>query len=92
MFYEEERQKTEAKRNASLKQNTVLPDLEKREQTQVHVELAKKSGIGKSSMAYLLAVYRNRPDLFELVFSGEYSINKALIIRLHYKDDGCARK
>src|SRR5690606_9920189 len=77
LFYEEERQKTEAKRNASLKQNTVLPDLEKREQTQVHVELAKKSGIGKSSMAYLLAVYRNRPDLFERVFDGEYSINKA---------------
>src|SRR5699024_8031039 len=76
LFYEEERQKSEAKRNASLKQNTVLPDLAKREQTQVHVELAKKAGIGKSSMANLLAVYRNRPDLFGRVFNGTYSINK----------------
>lgn len=30
--------------------------------------LAKKAGIGKSNMANLLAVYRNRPDLFERVF------------------------
>ena len=43
----------------------------------VSKELAKKSGIGRSSMTYLIAVYRNRPDLFERVFSGEYSINKA---------------
>src|SRR5690625_7119184 len=28
-------------------------------------------------MAYLLAVDRNRPDLFELVFDGTYTINKA---------------
>lgn len=41
------------------------------------VALAKKAGIGKSSMANLLAVYRNRPDLFEQVFNGEISINKA---------------
>jgi hypothetical protein len=42
-----------------------------------HEILAKKAGIGKSSMANLLAVYRNRPDLFERVFNGEISINKA---------------
>lgn len=54
------------------------PDLDepiKSERTDV--ALAKKAGIGKSSMAYLLAVYRNRLDLFELVFDGSYSINKA---------------
>jgi len=30
----------------------------------VSEELAKKAGIGRSSMTYLIAVYRNRPDLF----------------------------
>lgn len=52
------------------KRTDLLPDLEKGTPQHVHVELAKKAGIGKSSMAYLLAVYRNRPDLFELVFNG----------------------
>lgn len=42
-----------------------------------HGMLAKKAGVGKSNMYYLLAVYKNRPDLFELVFNGDYSINKA---------------
>ena len=41
----------------------------------VSEELAKKAGIGRSSMTYLIAVYRNRPDLFELVFDGTYTIN-----------------
>lgn len=35
--------------------------------------LAKKAGIGKSSMANLLAVYRNRHDLFERVFNTDES-------------------
>ena len=49
--------------------------------------LAKKAGVSKTNMYYLLAVYRNRPDLFEKVFNGEYSINKALVIRLFYEED-----
>ncbi|KZM55186.1 hypothetical protein A3Q35_01140 [Aeribacillus pallidus] len=55
--------------------NKVFPNLETPKH--VHVELAKKAGIGKSSMANLLAVYKSRDDLFELVFNGEISINKA---------------
>lgn len=47
------------------------------EKGKTHEILAKKAGIGKSSMAYLLAVYKARPDLFERVFNGEYSINRA---------------
>jgi ParB-like nuclease domain len=39
--------------------------------------LAKKVGMSRRNLYYLLAVYRNRHDLFERVFSGEYSINKA---------------
>src|SRR5699024_1681860 len=39
--------------------------------------LAKKVGMSSRNIAYLLAVYRNRLDLFELVFDGSYSINKA---------------
>lgn len=74
LFYEEERRK--AKENFG-KRTDLLPDLEKGAPKHAHVELAKKAGIGKSSMAYLLAVYKNRPDLFELVFDGNYSINKA---------------
>src|SRR5690625_474230 len=39
--------------------------------------LAKKVGMSRRNLYYLLAVYRNRPDLFELVFDGTYTINKA---------------
>jgi ParB/RepB/Spo0J family partition protein len=77
LFYEEERQKAEVRRASTLVQNTDSPDLDEREKTRTDVALAKKAGIGKSSMANLLAVYRNRPDLFERVFNGEISINKA---------------
>jgi len=77
LFYEEERLEAEKRRASTLIQNTDSPDLDEREKTRTDVALAKKAGIGKSSMAYLLAVYRNRPDLFELVFDGTYTINKA---------------
>jgi len=39
--------------------------------------LAKRVGMSTRNLYYLLAVYRNRPDLFELVFDGTYTINKA---------------
>lgn len=78
LYYEEERRKSEKRRLATLKQNTDDPNLEHRESDgRTNEVLAKKAGIGKSNMANLLAVYRNRPDLFEQVFNGEISINKA---------------
>lgn len=58
--------------------NDLLPDLAKSKISRdTAEELAKKAGIGRSNMTYLIAVYRNRPDLFELVFDGTYTINKA---------------
>jgi len=42
-----------------------------------HGLLAKMAGVGKGSIGRLLPVYHNRPDLFEQVFNGEISINKA---------------
>src|SRR5699024_2416249 len=76
LFYEEERQKAKASYRDNVgRPKESFPNLETPKH--VHVELAKKAGIGKSSMANLLAVYRNRPDLFELVFDGSYTINKA---------------
>lgn len=78
LFYEEERQKAREREARTQFGNTGYPNLDTPEETGATNEiLAKKAGIGKSSMANLLAVYRNRPDLFELVFDGSYSINKA---------------
>ena len=77
LFYEEERQKAKASYRDNVgRPKESFPGLETNKQ-HVHVELAKKAGIGKSSMANLLAVYRNRADLFEQVFNGTISINKA---------------
>src|SRR5690625_3941331 len=80
LFYEEERQKAKERMSlggkGGLKEG--LPDLADLPVSRdVSEELAKKAGIGRSSMTYLIAVYRNRPDLFELVFDGSYSIHKA---------------
>lgn len=47
------------------------------EKVDTHDRIAKMAGVGKGSIGRLLPVYRNRPDLFERVFSGEISINKA---------------
>src|SRR5699024_9821942 len=60
--------KAEAKANslANLKQSTDVPQMEHRGRT--NEIIAKKAGVGKTNVAYLLAVYRNRSDLFELVF------------------------
>lgn len=78
LFYEELAQEAKANSLANLKQNTELPDLANRGISRDTAnELAKKAGIGRSSMTYLISVYRNRPDLFERVFNGEISINKA---------------
>ena len=72
MFYEELAQEAKANSLANLKQNSEMPDLASRSISRDTAnELAKKAGIGRSSMTYLIAVYRNRPDLFD----GTYTIN-----------------
>lgn len=79
LFYEEERQRAKESYKANVgRPNKSMPDLAEIKITRdTSVELAKKAGIGRSNMTYLIAVYRNRPDLFELVFDGTYTINKA---------------
>lgn len=41
--------------------------------------VAKRAGVGHGSIQRILAVYRNRPDLFELVFDGGYSASSSSI-------------
>lgn len=80
LFYEEERQKAKERQGerTDLKFGDIPPNLERSSVDGETAEiLRKKAGVGKSNMYYLLAVYKNRPDLFERVFNGEYSINKA---------------
>lgn len=58
---------------STLKKGTevsAFPNLAKRETQQIHIELAEKAGIGKSSMSYLMAVQRDEPELFSKVKSG----------------------
>lgn len=78
LFYEEERQKAEERKRATQFGNTESANLQTPEMSGETAEiLAKKSGMSKRNLYSLLAVYRNRPDLFERVFNGEISINKA---------------
>jgi len=80
LFYEEERRKARERQATSTGGTSpqLIPNLDEAgDKSTTNEVLAKKAGIGKSSMANLLAVYRNRPDLFERVFNGEISINKA---------------
>ena len=78
LYYEEERQKAEERKRATQFGNTDSANLQTPEMSGETAEiLAKKAGMSKRNLYNLLAVYRNRPDLFELVFNGEYSINKA---------------
>src|SRR5690625_3576326 len=77
LCYEEERQRAKESYKANVgRPNKSLPDLAEIKITRdTSVELAKKAGIGRSNMTYLIAVYRNRTDLFELVFDCNYTIN-----------------
>lgn len=79
LHYEEERLKSkEVYRMNVGRPKKSKPDLaEIKISRDTATELAKKAGVGRSSMTYLIAVYRNRPELYERVFNGEYSINKA---------------
>lgn len=79
LYYEEERAKAEEREaRTRFGSDTGYPELDTPEERGATNEiLAKKSGVGKSNIAYLLAVKRNRPDLFAKVFSGEYAIGRA---------------
>lgn len=75
LFYEEERQKA---KDRMLSGKSADPSETFQEGSgEVADILAKKVGVSSRYMYNLIAVYRNRPDLFDRVFSGEYSINKA---------------
>lgn len=83
LYYEEERRKAKERQREAGEvygngKEKVTPDLEEAKTNGETAEiLAKKAGVSKTNMYYLLAVYRNRPDLFERVFNGEISINRA---------------
>lgn len=74
LYYEEERPK------AKLTQGTrtdIMPEMARSSIGSVNDIISAKSGVGRSNITYLLAVWRNRPDLYEKVFDGSYSIGKA---------------
>jgi hypothetical protein len=69
---------TNAKLWRSSRAETVSPDLDESSyQASTKEILAEKAGVGKSSMANLMAVQRDAPDLFQRVKDGEITINKA---------------
>ena len=80
LFYEEERIKAERRKQATQfgsssaeVESFPLPEVSGKTRD----VLGKKAGTSGRYIGSLLAVYRNRPDLFERVFNGEYSINRA---------------
>lgn len=75
LFYEEERQKAKSTQGA---RTDLSANLQRSEMSgEAAGNLAKRVGMSTRNLYYLIAVYRNRPDLFELVFDGTYTINKA---------------
>lgn len=63
-------EETNAKLGRSTPDSTLLPNLAKAKASQIHIELAEKAGIGKSSMSYLMAVQRDEHELFSRVKTG----------------------
>lgn len=76
LHYEEEKQKAKT-RQGNRTDLTSAPIGAKVENKRSSKILAEKAGVGHGSITRLITVYRNRPDLFELVFDGTYTINKA---------------
>ncbi len=70
LYYEEERRKAK-ERMLSGKAVDPSADLHEGMSGDVAEILAKKAGMSRRNLYYLIAVYRNRPDLFERVFNGE---------------------
>lgn len=75
LFYEEERRKAKGRMLAGKSADPTETFQEG--VGEVADILAKRVGVSSRYIYNLLSVYRNRPDLFELVFDGNYSINKA---------------
>lgn len=73
LYYEEERQKAKARQG---ERTDIVPKMEQCN-GRTGETLAKKVGIGKSSMNNLIEVKRKRPDLYKKVFEGSYTIGKA---------------
>src|SRR5699024_816527 len=55
----------------------LVPDVAQAKTGRTNEIIAKKAGVGKTNVAYLLAVYRNRLDLFYRVRDGEIAIGRA---------------
>lgn len=72
LYYEGEQAKAQARMLMGVE--TPSADMHEGDASE---RLAKKAGIGRRNMYYLLAVKRNRPDLFTKVFNGEYAIGRA---------------
>src|SRR5699024_10941190 len=64
--------------NEGLGRKTKVPQMEQSTSAgRTNEIIAKKAGVGKTNVAYLLAVYRNRLDLFYRVRDGEIAIGRA---------------
>ena len=74
LYYEEEKQKAKSSQGT---RTDISPELEESLAGEVAAILAKKAGISKTNMYYLLSVYKKRIDLFEIVFNGEKAIGWA---------------
>ncbi|MTW85096.1 hypothetical protein F3157_05415 [Virgibacillus dakarensis] len=77
LYYEEERQKAEGRQGTRTDLLTSASKDAKVKPVKTAKILGDKAGVSQPQIERLLAVYRNRPDLFEKVFSGEYTIGKA---------------
>lgn len=69
LFYEEERRKAKERQGERNDLVENFPQCEVSAKTRDI--LGKKAGVSGRYIGSLLAVYRNRPDLFERVFNGE---------------------
>lgn len=85
LYYEEERRKAKERMVAGANETNEkrwgisgTPEMEGATVSgEVASLLAKKAGVSKTNIYYLLAIKRKRPDLYEKVFDGSYSIGKA---------------
>jgi len=79
LHFEEERQKAKERQGIRTDLSNNIPEnfQEGSLGKEVAEILAEKVGMSPRTIYFLLAVYRNRPDLEEKVFNGEYTINKA---------------
>ncbi|MEH7521663.1 ParB N-terminal domain-containing protein [Bacillus sp. JJ1503] len=78
LFYEEERQEARKRQLSTLVQNADTEIFQERDVSGEAAQiLADRVGVSARYMYQLLAVYKSRLDLFQLVFDGKYSINRA---------------